>query len=133
MKVSTNIFSRLTLVAIACTLVASAPINAAGVKTNPSGSDSTGAARLIVNRSANFGIDESINLFVDGGEVAILGYDESYNAPLPAGKHVLSISTTPETFPEGAPKRLAITAEPGKTYTFTAVWPDPERAGLIEN
>ena len=133
MKISTNIFSRLALVAIACTLVASTPINAAEVKTNPGGSDSTGAARLIVNRSANFGIDETINLFVDATKVAVLGYDETYNAPLPTGKHVLSISTTPETFPEGAPKRLAITAESGKTYTFTAVWPDPERAGLIEN
>ena len=121
MKISTSIFSRLILVAIACTL--STPINAAEVKTNPGGSDSTGAARLIVNRSANFGFDESINLFVDGSKVAVVGYDETYNAPLPTGKHVLFISTTPETFPEGAPKPLAITAEPGKTYTFTAFGP----------
>ncbi|SRR6266536_5332214 len=133
MKISTNIFSRLTLVAFVCTLVASTPINAAEVKTNPGGADSAGSARLIVNRSANFGVDETINLFVDGNKVAVLGYDGSSNAPLPTGKHVLSISTTPETFPEGTPKRLFITAEPGKTYTFTAVWPDPERAGLIEN
>src|SRR5882724_1824454 len=126
MKIPTNIFSRLALVAIACTLVATPPINAGEVKTSSGDSDTTASARLLVNRSANFGIDESINLFVDGSEVAVLGYDESYNAPLPAGKHVLSITTTPETFPEGAPKRLAITAEPGKTYTFTAVWPDPE-------
>src|SRR5690242_5026169 len=127
MKILTNIFSRLALVAIACTLVANSPINAAEVKTNLSGADSTVSARLVVNRSANFGIDETINLFVDGSQVAVLGYDESYNAPLPAGKHVLSISTTPEAFPEGTAKRLAITAEPGKTYTFTAIWPDPER------
>jgi len=114
-------------------VVASALAAASPVKTNRAGVNSGDPARLIVKRSANFGVDESINLFVDGSEVAVLGYDESYNAPLPAGKHVLSISTTPETFPEGAPKRLAITAEPGKTYTFTAVWPDPERAGLVEN
>ena len=133
MKIPTNIFSRLALVAIACTLVANNPIKAGEVTMNPLDADAAGSARLIVNRSANFGIDESINLFVDGSEAAVLGYDESHNAPLPAGKHVLSISTTPETFPEGAPKRLAITAEPGKTYTLTAVWPDPERAGLVEN
>jgi hypothetical protein len=122
MKISTNIFSRLALAAIACTLIASTPINAE-VKTNPGDSDFTGAARLIVNRSANFGFDESINLFVDGTKAAVLSYDETYNAPLPTGKHVLFISTTPETFPEGAPKPLAITAEPGKTYTFTAFGP----------
>lgn len=96
MKISTNIFSRLTLVVIACTLVASTPINAAEVKPNPSGADSAGSARLIVNRSANCGVDETINLFVEGNKVAVLGYDESYNAPLPTGKHMLSISTTPE-------------------------------------
>lgn len=100
---------------------------------NPLDADAAGTAHLIVNRSANFGIDESINLFVDGSEVAVLGYNESYDAPLATGKHVLSVSTTPQTFPEGAPKPLAIIAEPGKTYTFTAVWPDPERAGLVEN
>src|SRR6266481_2404618 len=115
MKIITNIFSRLALVAIACTLVANSPINAGEVKTNPSGADSAGSARLIVKRSANFGVDESINLFVDGTKVA----DGSYDAPLARGNHALSISTTPQTFPQGAPKRLAITAEPGKTYTFT--------------
>jgi hypothetical protein len=133
MKISTNMFNKLALVAIACTLLVSTTLYAGEVKTNPGGADSAGSARLIVNRSANFGVDETINLFVDRNKVAVLGYDESYNAPLPTGKHVLSISTTPETFPEGTPRRLAITAEPGKTYAFTAVWPDPERAGLIEN
>ena len=81
--------------AIACTLVVSTPLNAQEVKTNRRGADSAGSARLIVNRSANFGVDETINLFVDGSKVAVLGYDESYNAPLPTGKHVISISTTP--------------------------------------
>jgi hypothetical protein len=130
MKTLTNIFSRLTLVAIACTLVASTPINAGEVKTNPSGADSARSARLIVKRSANFGVGESINLFVDGTKVAVVGHDGSYDAPLVPGNHALSISTSPAT---GAPKRLAITAEPGKTYTFTAVWSDPERAVLVQN
>jgi hypothetical protein len=91
MKISTNTFNKLALVPIACTLVVSTPLNAREVKTNPSGADSADPARLIVNRSANFGVDETINLFVDGTKVAVLGYDESYNAALPTGKHVLSI------------------------------------------
>jgi hypothetical protein len=75
-------------------------------------------------------VDESINLSVDGTKVAVVGHDESYDAPLAPGNHALSISTSPASFRQGAPKRLAITAEPGKTYTFTAVWSDPERAVL---
>jgi len=114
-------------------VVASALAAASPVKTNRAGVNSGDPARLIVKRSANFGVDESINLFVDGTKVGVVGHDDRYDAPLAPGNHVLSISTSPATFPEGAPKRLAITAEPGKTYTFTAVWSDPERAVLIEN
>jgi hypothetical protein len=133
MNKSTNLFSRFSFVAIACALAASNSVEAQEVKTNPNSRKFAGVARLIVNRVANFGFKESINLFVDGNEVAVLGYNESYDAPLPTGKHVLFISTNPQSFPEGTPTRVAITAEPGRTYTFTAVWPDPERAALIEN
>src|SRR6266478_4315702 len=114
-------------------VVASALAAASPVKTNRAGVNSGDPAHLIVKRSANFGVDESINLFVDGTKVAVVGHDGSYDAPLAPGNHALSISTTPQTFPQGAPKRLAITAEPGKTYTFTAVWSDPERAVLVQN
>ena len=125
MKKSINTF---ILIVVASALAAASP-----VKTNRAGVNSGDPARPIVKRSANFGVDESINLFVDGTKVGVVGHDERYDAPLAPGNHVLSISTSPATFPEGAPKRLAITAEPGKTYTFTAVWSDPERAVLIEN
>jgi len=125
MKKSINTF---ILIVVASALAAASP-----VKTNRASVNSGDPARLIVKRSANFGVDESINLFVDGTKVGVVGHDDRYDAPLAPGNHVLSISTSPATFPEGAPKRLAITAEPGKTYTFTAVWSDPERAVLIEN
>jgi hypothetical protein len=120
--------STFILIVVACALAAGSPI-----QTNRAGGNSAGSARLIVKRSANFGVDESINLFVDGSKVAVVGRDGRYDAPLAPGNHALSISTSPATFPEGAPKRLAITAEPGKTYTFTAVWSDPERAVLVQN
>ncbi len=125
MKKSINTF---ILIVVASALAAASP-----VKTNRASVNSGDPARLIVKTSANFGVDESINLFVDGTKVGVVGHDDRYDAPLAPGNHVLSISTSPATFPEGAPKRLAITAEPGKTYTFTAVWSDPERAVLIEN
>jgi hypothetical protein len=132
MKTSTNILSRLRFVVAASVLIASTLLNAQDVKTM-SGRESSGEmARLIVNRTANFGLNETVVLFVDGTKVAALGYSDSYNAPLAPGKHVLFIKTSPETYPEGAPKRIAITAEPGKSYAFTAVWLETERAGLIE-
>ena len=82
-----------------------------------------------MNRSADFGLNKSINLFVDGAKVATLGYKGGYQGELPTGKHVLSISTDPKTYPTG----IAINAKPGQTYSFTAVWPDSERAGLVAN
>ena len=114
-----------------CAFGVASSINAQEAIITANNEESGHTARLIVNRSANFGIYESINLFVDGTQVAVLSYNQSYDAPLPSGKHAFYISTTPETYPEGAPERLAVTAEPGKTYTFTAVWRDPERAGLV--
>ena len=88
--------------------------------------------RLIVNRSADFGGDESINLAVDGIQVAVLGINQNYDAALPPGKHVVSITTNPRTYGEQASSQISVNAEPGKTYTFTAVWDDSERASLIE-
>jgi hypothetical protein len=110
------------MVAIACSFVASASIQA-----RPGGD-----ARLIVNRSADFGGDESINLAVDGIQVAVLGINQNYDAALPPGKHVVSITTNPRTYGEQASSQISVNAEPGKTYTFTAVWDDSERASLEE-
>jgi hypothetical protein len=86
-----------------------------------------------VNRSADFGLNKSINLFVDGAKVATLGYKGGYQGELPRGKHLLSLSTGPKTYPTGKSTGIAIDAKPGQTYSFTAVWPDSERAGLVAN
>ena len=89
-------------------------------------------ARLIVNRSADFGINESINLTIDGVQVAVLGLNQNYQATLPPGKHVVSITTNPKTYPKQSPASFPMNAEPGRTYTLTAVWDDSERASLVE-
>ena len=122
MKTLRYVSIKLIMVAIACSFVASASIQAR------TGDD----ARLIVNRSADFGGDESINLAVDGIQVAVLGINQSYDAALPPGKHVVSITTNPRTYGEQASSQISVNAEPGKTYTFTAVWDDSERASLEE-
>ena len=110
------------MVAIACSFVASAPIQARPADD----------ARLIVNRSADFGVDESINLAIDGVQVAVLGINQNYDAALSPGKHVVSITTNPKTYGKQSPNQIRVIAEAGKTYTFTAVWDDSERASLVE-
>jgi hypothetical protein len=120
MKTKTKLFS--IMVAIACNFIATAPIQA-----RPGDE-----ARLIINRSANFGLNESINLTIDGVQVAILAINQNYDAALPPGKHVVSITTNPKTYGEQSPAQIPVNAEPGKTYTLTAVWGDSERASLIE-
>jgi hypothetical protein len=122
MKTLRYVSIRLIMVAIACSFVASAPIQA-----RPGGD-----ARLIVNRSADFGGDESINLAVDGVQVAVLGINQNYDAALPPGRHVVSITTNPRTYGPQAPSQISVNAEPGKTYVFTAVWDDSELASLEE-
>lgn len=114
--------SRLIMVAIACGFVASAPVQARPADN----------ARLIVSRSADFGINESINVVIDGVQVAVLGINQNYQAALPPGKHVVSITTNPKTYSEQSPAHFPVNAEPGRTYTLTAVWDDSERASLVE-
>ena len=123
MKAFYNVSSKLVMVAIACSFVASAPIQARPADD----------ARLIVNRSANFGVNESINLAVDCVQVAVLGINQNYDAALPPGRHVVvSITTNPKIYGPQAPSQIPVNVEPGKTYTFTAVWDDSERASLVE-
>jgi hypothetical protein len=95
-------------------------------------SRSADTARLIVKRSADFGINESINLAIDGVQVAALGINQKYDGALPPGKHVVSITTNPKTYPEQYPYQIPVNAKRGKTYTLTAVWDDSERASLVE-
>ncbi len=120
MKTKTKLFG--TIIAIASSLVASALIQASPADN----------ARLIVNRSAAFGVNESVNLAIDGVQVAALGINQNYDAALPPGRHVVSITTNPKTYGEQSPNQIPVNAKPGKTYTFTAVWDDSERASLVE-
>jgi hypothetical protein len=91
MKSTIKIFSRSILVAIGFAFAVSSP-----VKANPAKVGSGEMARLIVNRESNFGFYEWVNLFVDGTQVGVVGYGSGYDAALTPGKHVLSITTTPQ-------------------------------------
>jgi hypothetical protein len=114
MKILNYASLKLIMIAIACSFAASTPLQAR-----------EDDARLIVTRVANFGTFNYLNLFVDGVYVANLGYLRSYEAVLPPGRHVLSV--TPEL--EYCTHTI-VNAEPGRTYAFTAQWKNDEEVYL---
>jgi hypothetical protein len=108
---------KLIMIAIACSFAASPLLQAGEARSNSASARSEDNARLIVARVANFGTFNFLNLFVDGVYVANLGYLRSYEAVLPPGRHVLSV--TPEL--EYCTHTI-VNVEPGRTYAFTARW-----------
>jgi len=121
------------MVAIACSFAASTPIQARAARSNSASPRSEDNAHLVVARAANFGTFQYLILFVDGVHVANLGLDQSYEAVLPPGQHVLSVSTTPQGYRYAAPTRRRVNAEPGETYAFTAFWKNTDQAYLYRN
>ena len=121
------------MVAIACSFAASTPIQAQEVRSNSALARSEDDAHLVVTRSANFGTFQYLILFVDGVHVANLGLSQSYDAVLPPGHHVLSVSTTPQIYRRTPATQRRVTAEPGETYAFTAFWKNSYRAYLERN
>ena len=117
MKILNYVSLKLIMIAIACSFAASTPLQAGEARLNSASARSEDGARLIVARVANFGTFNHLNLFVDGVYVADLGYLRSYEAVLPPGRHVLSV--TPEV--EYCTHTI-VDAKPGRTYAFTANW-----------
>jgi hypothetical protein len=128
-KILHCVSGRLIIAAIACSLAASTPIQAQDTKSGSASGSSGDSARLVVNRAANFGILESVNVFVDGVQVAELELSQSYDAVLRPGQHVLSVSINPKNSGQ-KPTQRRVDAKPGKTYAFTAVWRSAEYASL---
>jgi hypothetical protein len=133
MKILNYVSGKLIIVAMACSFAASTPVQARVARSNSALARSEDDARLVVTRSANFGTFQYLILFVDGVHVADLGLDRSYEAVLPPGQHVLSVSTTPQGYRYTAPTRRRVNAEPGETYAFTAFWKNSDQAYLEKN
>ena len=110
------------MITIACSFAASTTIQA-----------QQDDARLVVSRSANFGTFQCLILYVDGFHVADLGINQSYEAVLPPGQHVLSVTTTPKGYRSAPPTQRRVNAEPGETYAFTAFWKNYDEAYLEKN
>ena len=133
MKILNHVSGKLMMVAVALSFAASTPIQARVARSNSASARSEDDARLVVSRAANFGTFQYLILFVDGVHVADLGLGQSYDALLPPGQHVLSVSTTPQGYRRTPPTRRSVNLEPGETYAFTAFWKNSYRAYLFRN
>jgi hypothetical protein len=120
--------SSLTLIVtcLAIGLFLGHPVNASAAgKGSPSPAQNELApGRLVIRRSATLG-PTIVGLKIDGKEAAQLSYNRSYNAPLAAGSHILTVY--PVVSLEGAkPTEIRVNVEPGKTYKFTVARKDIE-------
>ena len=130
MKISHYVSVKLVMIALACSFAASTPLQAREAKANSPSARSGDNARLVVTRAANFGTFQFLNLSIDGVQVANLGLNQSYDAVLPPGQHVLSVSSTPQGYRYTPPTQRSVKAKPGETYSFTAFWRNSDQAYL---
>lgn len=86
-----------------------------------SGSNSKNAGTLIVQRAANMGTDLTMNVWLEGKQVAALGIGQTYTGSVSAGPHKLSALVIPNRVGlQHTRKTLNVTA--GQTYNFTGMW-----------
>ena len=125
---------KLIIIAIACSFAAGSMTQAGPSSSTTPVSSSRAAlmdnARLSLRRSADFGTEIYLVLFIDGIHVATLGQNEGYEATVRPGRHVLSIRTTPNPYGKTVSSSNDVTMKRGETYAFTAVWGEPDRATL---
>ena len=86
--------------------------------------------RLIVLRAPNFGWNLALNLQIDGRTAANLVQGRRYDHSLPAGRHVLTVSSVP-SYNSYAPTSRVLNVRPGQTYVFMAVWRDTDSVVLV--
>ncbi len=91
------------------------------ISTSNAGQASHPPGRVVVKRVPQFGWNLAFNLQIDGRPVATIGPGRHYDGWLPAGHHVLTVSTASYAgLPE--PTSITVNVEPGRTHVFTAVW-----------
>ena len=123
MKKQNYLSCGLLIVALACFTFSACQTTSTGASgsTASMAAPSKNAGRLTIDRAANFGSDLSLNVSIDGAQVASLVEGRSYNGNLSPGQHVISLTVTPNRGEFGATtKRLMV--EAGQTYSFTAMW-----------
>ena len=79
------------------------------------------SASLIIYRTANIGNDVVVNLWLDGSPFGLIIYGQTYVGFLPHGRHVLSLTVSPNPKWPGFETKIALNVRDGQTYTFTAM------------
>jgi hypothetical protein len=104
-----------------CTEARPRPTLSPAPKALASGAPSGKTARLIVQRTPNFGGDLFIRLSIDGKRVADIPRNQHYGGFVSAGRHTITALTLPNTEAR-RPTSMSLTAKAGQVYIFTATW-----------
>jgi hypothetical protein len=113
----------LPVVMLACFTFAGSQASNLGAfaSTTSMAAPSKNAGLLTIRRAPKFGTRVTLNVSIDGAQVASLGEGQSYNGTLSPGKHVISVNVTPGRG-RGGTATKHITVKAGQTYSFTASW-----------
>src|ERR1700676_1614805 len=125
-----NNFRIFWILALVCTIaVPAAEIQASSrVATASPSPGEHPTARLIVQRTPNFGTNLVVRLSIDGTRVANIPRNQHYGGFLSAGHHVLTVLALPNT-ESRRPTSMRLTVQSGHVYIFTASW-DSDRLVL---
>lgn len=121
---------KLFIIAIAFSFTASATTQAGAMARDESMVANN--ARLVVHRAADFGTDIYLKLFIDGIPVTGMAINEGYEALVRPGRHILSIATVPSFDDKTKFTYHPVTMERGRSYAYTALWVETDRAVLIK-
>ena len=78
-----------------------------------------GNGQLLIKRSANFGLNLSLVVYIDGRNAGALGVGNQFVASIPAGRHEV-VAWVPQRRITSEPARAIIVIESGQTYQLTA-------------
>jgi hypothetical protein len=109
MKVSSKLFLSFVITVLACALF-------------PSSAWSNGEGQLTIKRSAHFGTNLFLDIWIDGKRVQRLAKGQTYNGPVRAGTHEVRVATSSRS----AQAAAQVTVESGKSYQLTASWSGQE-------
>ena len=114
--------ARAMVVGLVCGLIGCALATETLAAEKAAAQSGTAMGRLVIKRGPNLG-PTIVGLKIDGVETEKISYNRTYNAPIAAGSHVLTVY--PVVSLEGArPTETRVNIEAGKTYTFTALRKD---------
>ncbi len=102
-------------------LVVAAAVSAGG-GYDYSRSELMGNSGLTIWRSADFGNNLGLCIYIDGIPITTLSRGEGYQAIVRPGHHRLTVTDTPSPYGKTRLTSRTIDFAPGQNYSFTALW-----------